>query len=188
MRRRALKVLAVFLAVGVIAALVGLQFSPAVLVLQDTVQPVDILVVLGGDNGERAVRAGELFGDTEAQHVLVTGAGDTEIISSMLRNEGVPADRILLEDKSASTYENAVFSAAILRSNNVHKAGIVTSWFHSRRSLACFQKAAPEIQFLSFPTKRDMPKAWPSGRYRKWVLLEYLKVAVYPFAYGVWAF
>ena len=59
---------------------------------------------------------------------------------------------IILESKSHSTRENAEFSIAMLRALGARRVIIVTSWYHSRRVLACFEHYAPDLKFYSRPS------------------------------------
>ena len=94
---------------------------------------------------------------------------------------------ILLESESRTTRENAEFSIPLLRAHGVKRAIIVTSWFHSRRALACFEHYAPDIQFYSRPSYFGCPE---TGRNQKningYVKIEYVKLLGYWLRYGVW--
>jgi uncharacterized SAM-binding protein YcdF (DUF218 family) len=47
---------------------------------------------------------------------------------------GVPAERILVEDKSRYTVQNALFTAPLIRSAGVDRVTLVTERFHMRRA------------------------------------------------------
>lgn len=51
-----------------------------------------------------------------------------------LVHRGVPADKLLIENKSTSTYENLLFSKAIADDAGIKQVLIVTNDFHSPRS------------------------------------------------------
>ena len=54
---------------------------------------------------------------------------------------GVPAEAILVEDKSRNTHENAAFTKVLLQQQpQLKKLLLVTSAFHMRRAKGCFQK------------------------------------------------
>ena len=89
--------------------------------------------------GERPERAAELFKEHAAPRIIVSGFGDCEINRRILLKAGVPANAIQLEDRSRTTRENAGFTIQLLRAENVHRVILVTSWYHSRRALACFE-------------------------------------------------
>ena len=54
---------------------------------------------------------------------------------------GLPAERILFEEKSRNTHENAVDAAALVRPKPDEKWLLVTSAFHMPRAIASFRKA-----------------------------------------------
>lgn len=73
-----------------------------------------------------------------------------------------------------------------MRALGVRRAIVVTSWFHSRRALHCFRHYARDIEFISLPTREDLPKAhWPNRYERGWVMSEYLKLGYYWVRYGI---
>src|SRR5580704_3191379 len=59
----------------------------------------DVLVVIGGGQHERAVRAAQLFQQHAAPRIIVTGAGDDDINRRILIANGVPAQVIEVEGK-----------------------------------------------------------------------------------------
>ena len=117
---------------------------------------------------------------------VATGLGDCESIAHDISAAGVPTNAIVVECASRSTWENAAFSIPLLREHHLTNIIIVTSWFHSRRALHCFQKQAPDLHFISVPTVEDRPRAgWPNQYDRDRVLLEYAKILLYWLRYGV---
>jgi uncharacterized SAM-binding protein YcdF (DUF218 family) len=145
----------------------------------------DVIVVLGG-GAERPVRAAELFHAHAAPRILLTGEGDDEINRQILLAHGVPASVILVENKSTTTQENAAFSAKILRAEQIRSAILVTSWYHSRRSLKTFERFAPELKFYSRPAYYGFARAdWKKTGVGKRLRLEFLKLPAYAVRYGV---
>lgn len=145
----------------------------------------DVIVVLGG-GAERPVRAAELFKARAAPRILLTGEGDDEINRQILLAHGVPARAIEVENKSKSTHENAVFSLKLLRSENVHSAILVTSWYHSRRSERTFEHYAPEIKFYSEPSYYGWAQDdWKRTGIGKRMRLEFAKLPGYWIRYGI---
>jgi uncharacterized SAM-binding protein YcdF (DUF218 family) len=161
----------------------------------------DVMVTLGGGN-ERLERVAELFKAGEAPKVIVAGFGDGELNEQLLENTGVPAAAIFLESQSHTTRENAEFSIPLLRSLGAHRVIIVTSWYHSRRALACFEHYAPDIQFYSRPsyfgymgkTEDGRQKTEDGGQttteaewkqVRRYADTEYVKLLGYWVCYGV---
>ena len=178
-------VVVLFLSLAVVAV-----FLPQKLLCVDS-GPVtaDAIVVLGGGLGDRPERAAELFREHAAPRIIVSGLGDTDINRRALLRAGVPARAIQLESKSRTTRENAEFTVQMLRAEHLQRVIIVTSWYHSRRALACFRHYAPEIQFYSRPSYFAFARAdWPHRKVEHRVYLEYPKLAGYWLRYGVCPF
>ena len=177
-----------FLLALLVTALVALAwFYPEKFLCVDSGKGVsaDVIVVLGG-GAERPVRAAELFHAHAAPRILLTGEGDDEINRQILLAHGVPAAAIEVERKSTSTHENAEFSLKILRAENIHSVILVTSWYHSRRSLKTFQHSAPELKFYSRPAYYGFAsKDWKKTGVGKRLRLEFLKLPAYWVRYGV---
>ena len=149
----------------------------------------DAIIVLGGGLGERPERAAELFKEHDAPRIIVSGFGDCEFNRRILLKAGVPAAAIQIEGDSRTTRENAEFTIRLLRAGNLHRVILVTSWYHSRRALACFEHFAPEIQFYSRPSYFAEARAdWPHRDIEHRVYLEYGKLAGYWVCYGVCPF
>ena len=146
----------------------------------------DVIILLGGGSHERPERAAELFKAQAASRIIISGEGDDEINRQLLIQAGVPAGAIQLEGKSRTTRENAEFTVKLLRAEKVRRVIIVTSWYHSRRALKCFEHFAPEIKFYSRPSyfafaREDWTRLGISKRMR----LEFLKLPGYWIRYGV---
>jgi|GEM_PF-261814 len=132
-------------------------FPQQVLTVDSGEVKADVMVVLGGGLRERPERAAELFKQRAAPKILVAGFGDCKANGQLLEKSGVPETAIVLESKSRTTRENAEFSIPLLRSLGAHRVIIVTSWYHSRRALACFEHYAPDIKFYSRPSYFGYP-------------------------------
>jgi uncharacterized SAM-binding protein YcdF (DUF218 family) len=172
-----------------LVALAAYLFPQQFLYVQSSPAHADCIVVLGGDPGERVDRAAELFKQKAAPRIIVTGAGDCEGNKLLLIQRGVPEQAIELECNSKSTRENAQFTVPLLQACGAKSVILVTSWYHSRRALACFQKYSHATVFYSEPA---IPPAGHSirsdQRERKCVFQEYLKIAGYWMRYGVCPF
>lgn len=168
------------LALSLVALAAGVLFSKSLLVVETNVKPAQVIIVPGGGGVERPARAVELLRKGSAPRVLLSGAGEDPAMRAKLREERIPDARILLESKSASTKENAEFTAEILRAQKITNAIIVTSWYHSRRALACFQKLAPDIHFQSAPSKPNVTSFnIPTAKDAGYAAMEYLKMVWY---------
>jgi uncharacterized SAM-binding protein YcdF (DUF218 family) len=124
----------------------------------------DYVVVLGGyswydyrmakpqfmRSSDRLWQALRLLNLQRAKKILISGgSGSLEMpldkeakhIYDFLVQVGIPKDKILIENESKNTYENAVYSKRIIDSlNSGQSVLLITSAFHMRRSLAIFKK------------------------------------------------
>src|SRR5207244_3606289 len=143
-----------------------LAIAEAALRVPTLVGHADLIIVLGGDGPSRAAVASALFRSGQALRVLISGDGDCEDIRRILISDAVPAAAIDVECASRNTMENAEYSGAILRRMGVHRALLVTSWYHVRRALGSFRKASPDVEFLPVSATEDESfwhLAWNGG-------------------------
>ena len=65
---------------------------------------------------------------------------EADIARRILKELGVSEDRIILENKSLNTTQNAQYTANILKEHNFKQPLLVTSAFHMERAMANFDK------------------------------------------------
>lgn len=144
----------------------------------------DVIVVLGGESGQRVVGAAELYHQGVASKVFVTGSGDGGLIARRLEMAGVPG--VAFESESRSTYENAVMTRKALEASNPRSVMLVTSWFHAGRALAVFRDVWPDVTFGVHPVQAGLTF---NGRFRiyeaGYILSEYVKKLWYLLRYGI---
>jgi uncharacterized SAM-binding protein YcdF (DUF218 family) len=178
--RRRLRWLAITFAVLLGVAVTLFCASASLLTVSNCPDKADCIVVLGGGNWSRIPHAVELYQRGVAPVILVTGHGDTADSVRMLLKAGVPESAILQEGESRSTRENATLSVPILREHGFSNVVVTTSWYHSRRGLACFHKAAPDLSFHSCPEGQgSLRRLWENGYERSRVFLEWGKILYY---------
>jgi uncharacterized SAM-binding protein YcdF (DUF218 family) len=191
-RKWFLKIGLALLAVFLLLAAAAFFFPQWFLCVDNGPVKSDVIVVLGGGSHERPERAAELFRERVAPRIIVSGLGDCKINRRLLIEAGVPSGVIEMEDQSRTTKENAQFVIQWLRKSNlppVKRVIIVTSWYHSRRALACFRHYAPDIQFYSCPSYFAYARAdWSRKGIVNRIRLEYVKLPGYWIRYGVWPF
>jgi len=127
---------------------------------------VDGIVVLGGgfegainlvrggyelnSGGDRMVETAILARHFPEAKVVVSGGtgelfldgeGDATTAPRLLTALGVSADRLILENKSRNTYENAVFTKGLVTPKPGETWLLVTSAFHMPRAKALFDKS-----------------------------------------------
>ncbi|HXW06094.1 MAG TPA: YdcF family protein [Vicinamibacterales bacterium] len=109
--------------------------------------------ILGRDTYLRCLYGAQLAGLWPELPVVVSGGRlDAEFppYAATMRDElvrrGVRADRIWLEDRSRTTYENALYTAALLRERDVSTIVLVTGASHMRRAAATFRKQGLDVR------------------------------------------
>jgi uncharacterized SAM-binding protein YcdF (DUF218 family) len=187
--RRLLQVALTLFGLLLLTAFALWAFPQQILTVDSGPVKADVLVVLGGGSTERPRRAAELFHAGEAPQVLCSGEGDCRSNQRILINAGVPRTAIQLECDSLNTSENAQRTIALLREQGVKRVIIVTSWYHSRRALNCFERYAPEMEFYSRPSYFAVARNdWKPMGIEGYVWMEYAKNLGYIFRHGVWPF
>jgi uncharacterized SAM-binding protein YcdF (DUF218 family) len=186
MRKRLFKTTLVLFGLLLFLAVAALVFPQPFLCVDSGPVKADVIVILGGGSHERPARAAELFKEGAAPRIIISGRGDAEINRRLLLTAGVPASAIEMETQSRTTRENAQFTIKLFREEKVARVIIVTSWYHSRRALACFRHYAPALNFYSRPSYFATARAdWPHNRIGSRVRLEYAKLLGYWIRYGV---
>jgi uncharacterized SAM-binding protein YcdF (DUF218 family) len=188
-RKTMAKILGGLFCLAILLGLAAWLFPQQVLTVDSGPVKADAMVVLGGGgqlSNSRPERASEIFKAGEAHLIICSGLGDTSARKEYLTDSGIPSADILLEPNSHSTRENAIFTIALLHARHLHSAIIVTSWYHSRRALACFEHYAPDIKFYSRPSYVGYSKSeWHSKSVSGFIRAEYPKLLGYWVCYGV---
>lgn len=146
----------------------------------DSLPQSDIVIVLGaglrGDQLSLTLRyrmetaLAYLQQHPHLQVIVSGGRGPGETISeaaamrNFLLEQGIANARIIVEERSTSTYENLLYSRDLLP-KNTKKSLIVTSDFHMFRALMLADHLgyeasglpAPSVDFLNF---RHIPREW----------------------------
>jgi uncharacterized SAM-binding protein YcdF (DUF218 family) len=89
-------------------------------------------------------------------NLIATEAKEADVGAEILVSLGVPKERLILERQSRNTYENAVFSKAMIAPKPGERWLLVTSAYHMPRSVGLFRKAG-------FPVE-PYPVDWRVGR------------------------
>jgi uncharacterized SAM-binding protein YcdF (DUF218 family) len=111
-------------------------------------------VELGVDTLYRCIKAAEVYKQGKPCLVVVSG-GKVDPSSpgpplavpmrAFLLELGVPDRDILLEERSATTYENAVESCRLLDERQMHRILLVTDAAHMKRAVGCFRKQGASV-------------------------------------------
>jgi uncharacterized SAM-binding protein YcdF (DUF218 family) len=100
------------------------------------------LLIFSGNTGHRTGPGGgsrDLWGMSEA-----------EKFASIAKEMGVPESAMLLEDQSANTGENILFTKVLLEKKNLHpkKLILIQKPYMERRTYATFMKQWPGMEFV----------------------------------------
>jgi len=132
--------------------------------LDDMIPKCDAIFIFGSTNGDIAKHAAQLYRQGKAARVIISGRhrhdkiegpfgfpSEAEYLASVVENEGVPKESILLETNALNTYENVIFGMDVC-----NKAGLqpktlilVAIPYLLRRARACFVKNFPNIKIFA---------------------------------------
>jgi uncharacterized SAM-binding protein YcdF (DUF218 family) len=134
----------------------------------------DVVILLGGvsdervafeegqpsynDNVERLVATHRVLADGHARFAIVSGAAsDPALIDTnearMLARQivqwgRVEPSQVIIEEQARNTRENATYSQRIAKERGFEKVLIITSAFHMRRSIECFEAVGMKVDTL----------------------------------------
>ena len=127
--------------------------------LQHELMPSDAVLVLCSHDLRVAERGAELFLEGWAPLLIFSGGlgsitralmttPEADQFAEIARRMGVPADRILIENKSTNTGENVRFTRALLEAQGLAPRTfiVVQKPYMERRSYATFRRVWPEPQ------------------------------------------
>ena len=149
-----------------------LQFAAEYLIVEDPMQPSDVLIVLGGDNAyaDRAARAAELYRGRWAARVVASGpplrpyASQADLTYKDLVERGVPAESLIRFAHTAqNTHEEAQALRRLVAERGWERVLIVTSNHHTRRSRYIFRRVFPasvQVRVVSAPDQQFDPATW----------------------------
>jgi len=149
------------------------------LVVNEAPKASDVIIVLSGDTGR--VKYGiELFQAGYADNILFAGGA----ASSMRRQavaEGIEETRILVDNRSNSTFENAENSADIMKAHGLNTAIVVTSGYHTKRASVIFEHffPRPDLTICAVPDGPSADNWWKDRHTFMAAVFEYLKFVWY---------
>jgi uncharacterized SAM-binding protein YcdF (DUF218 family) len=125
------------------------------LVVNDPLQPADIIFVLNGDYNTRPFQAGELYQQGLAPVIVIAQAemlpaeklglapNETDVAISVMKNLGVPPEKIVVlpvEGGTTSTFDEAIALRQHIEANDIHSLILLTSAFHTQRAKWIFDR------------------------------------------------
>lgn len=144
--------------------------------------PYEVGIVLGGStryydsqskrmvfssSADRLLQAIELYHQGKIKKIFLSGGSgfvnfqdwkESEKLYPLLVNNGVKPEDIWMENNSRNTFENAIETGKVLKQKGVHSTALlITSAFHMRRSVACFEK----IHLNVYPYPVDVRSGGP---------------------------
>jgi len=139
--------------------------------------------LVGRDTYRRILHAAWLYQNWKTLPILASGGPEAKgaeaasvVMRRMLEKEGVPASQIWTEEQSRSTYENALYSARLLRQRGIHQIALVVEADSMLRAELCFRKQGLGVTPAAC-LFRDDPFGWASmlpsweGIYRQELLM-----------------
>ena len=141
-----------------------LSFTGETWVVDEPLQPADVLIVLSDDNfyADRATKAAQLYREGMAKIVVASGrrlrpnAGICELMEHDLIERGVPKENILrVVHESDNTREEAQALVRIAAERKWRKVIVVTSNYHTRRARYIFRKVFPQKVEVFVSSARD---------------------------------
>ncbi|ALI97687.1 YdcF family protein [Rufibacter tibetensis] len=112
-----------------------------------------------GEGPERILDAIQLYKMGKLRKIIISGGSgalkqvqktEASNLQQTALYAGVPAEDILLEERSRNTRENAQYTKELLqRHPELQKRLLITSAFHMRRAQGCFKKVG--LEFDTFP-------------------------------------
>jgi uncharacterized SAM-binding protein YcdF (DUF218 family) len=155
----------------------------------------DVIVVLGGDEGLRVRKGGELFKAGYAGHIILTGIdsryyrpGHPNWREKRLMALGVPREAISVDTWSETTWEEAENAAETMEQNGWKSAIVVSDPPHMLRLHKSWSKSfeGSGKRFILVPTRPDWWNAllwWQNRKSYQFVITEVKKNLFYSVMY-----
>jgi uncharacterized SAM-binding protein YcdF (DUF218 family) len=173
------------------------------LVVNDKLEPADIIFLLNSEVNTRPFYASDLYRQGLAPVIVIARSedtptvdlglvpNDTDIDVGVMEKLGVPADKIIVlpvPGGVTSTFDEVVAFKQYIEANDVHSIILITSAFHTRRARWIFDRELSglpvtlEMAAAPYPTF-DQANWWQNETGLITVNNEYIKLAFYFFKY-----
>ncbi|KKQ93727.1 MAG: hypothetical protein UT66_C0035G0003 [candidate division CPR2 bacterium GW2011_GWC1_39_9] len=133
-------ILLVPMSIAGLVLILGFWLSP-----QDQLQKADaIVVVSGGETKARTNEGIKLFKDGLSDYLIFSGAAEkgpisnASVMKSMAVEAGIDSSKIMIDETSENTYQNAKNVKTIIDNNNIKEFILVTSPYHQKRARVTF--------------------------------------------------
>jgi uncharacterized SAM-binding protein YcdF (DUF218 family) len=114
-------------------------------------------------SADRLFQALPLLGNKQVKKIIITGGSgsinhpeekEAAILKKYLRKCGFADSSIIIENESRNTRENALFTKHLMDSLHIQDSALfITSAFHLRRAVGCFNKAGIK-KIVLYPSDR----------------------------------
>ena len=156
------------------------------LIVREELKPADVIIVLAGEREERVGYGVWLYQQGYAPKIIMSGGPVVwRVTAAQIMKEqalflGVPAEDILVEERSTTTEENAEFTKNLMVAEGFGSAILVTSPYHSRRASGIFHRVfgqGMEIMSVPVPNSRfNVDEWWTRDTDTRQLVSEYLKM------------
>lgn len=182
--------------VVILAALTILGFSHAGEYLSSPAaspQRADVILALGGDNGDRIALAVKLYKQGLAPRIMLTGMEGSyketrpDYLNwrvQFLLDEKVPGSAVILDRGAGNTWEEAVNTLVLLKQHGWKRVMVVSDPPHMRRLHWVWSKVftGSDKEFVlvdSSPEWWNSARWWENDQSGPFVVMEYIKLAYY---------
>lgn len=129
------------------------------MLMHHELKPADAIFILGSTDLRVGDRAAELYHQGLAPFVICSGGNgkvsifdkpEAQMHAEVLEKNGVPRDKIILEERASNTGENILFTKALVaeRGLQFHSFILVQKPYMERRTYATFRKQWPEAECI----------------------------------------
>jgi uncharacterized SAM-binding protein YcdF (DUF218 family) len=157
----------------------------------------DVILALGGDNGDRVALAVKLYKEGMAPRIMLTGLENSYKESrpdylnwrvQFLYAHGVPKEAVILESAAGNSWEEAVNTLNLLKQHEWKTVLVVSDPPHMRRLNWAWGKVFGEsgreyILVSTTPAWWEAAHWWRHEQAGPFVLMEYTKLAYYILKY-----
>lgn len=140
----------------------------------------DTVIVLGGavdgsprvagapgaynENVDRLIVAFEVLKSGQAKTAILSGRYEAVVMRDQLVSWGISADRLILEERSMNTNENAIESVKLAKEHGLESLLLITSAYHMLRAEECFRArgvsvATLPVDYRVLAARNIMPRA-----------------------------
>jgi uncharacterized SAM-binding protein YcdF (DUF218 family) len=186
---------------GVVLALVLVWSLPRLgswLSVGQSPEPAGAIIVLGGGITDRLHEGVRLWKQGYAPLLVLSGGApgngpltQAQSMAVTAKAMGVPPYALVLDNRSHTTFQNALDTLPLLQARHVTSALVVSSDYHMRRArflfLAVYRGSGIRLRFVGVRSPSFDPGRWwatPASAYI--TLSEYAKLAVNVLEVGFW--